>query len=134
VSIPTKHRPTNGQVGAVLDVPITNGPTLQSTLSVDIAPADQPIASVSPSTLDFGNVTYNNSKVRTVTVENLGAAPLTFGASPTTISGQDGGEFSVQADGCARLTLEQGSSCSLTVAFSPGAGNTGHGGGERRTN
>jgi hypothetical protein len=125
VGIPTTDTATDGRVSAVLDVPITDGPTLSSTVSVTISPADQPIASVSPSTLDFGNVTYNNSKVRTVTVENLGAAPLTFGTSPTTISGQDGGEFSVQADGCAGQTLEQGSSCSLTVAFSPGAGNTG---------
>jgi len=127
VSIPTADRPTYGQVGAVLDVPITNGPTLQSNLSVDIAPADQPIASVSPSTLYFGGVKYGTSEVRTVTLENLGAAPLTFSGKNDGVaiskwrSLHSGGEFSVQANGCHKATLDQGSSCSIAVEFAPSA-------------
>jgi hypothetical protein len=77
-----------------------------------------PIASRSPATLGFGNVTINTAAVtQLVTVTNSGDAAMAIGA--LTISGSSA--FSVSAAGttCASTLAAGGASCNIVVAYSP---------------
>lgn len=71
---------------------------------------------VSPTALDFGSVTVNDSSTETVTIENTGDAALTI--SGISVGGTDGGAFGVAANTCT-ASLAPESTCTLDVAFAP---------------
>jgi hypothetical protein len=82
---------------------------------------DTPLSSVAPSSLGFGavlvgggptgaqNVTVTNSLSTTVQLQVFGTQLLGAGAS----------QFSIVSDGCTGQFLDPGSSCSVSVDFSP---------------
>jgi len=74
-----------------------------------------PAASVSPTTVSFGNQAIATTVEQTVTVTSSGGAPLTVGTSA--IAGS--GEFTIGSDGCASKVLAPAATCQLTVRFTP---------------
>ena len=84
------------------------------------SPPPPPVASVSPSSLDFGHeVVGATSSAQSVTLSNTGDGPLTLTAGGATLGGSDPSEFAVLADGCRGGTLAPGASCAVDVVFQP---------------
>jgi len=76
--------------------------------------ANVPVASVNPSSLDFGNEPLGQtSAAKVVTVQNTGNADLLV--QPTTISG----DFAISSDTCSNQTVPAGSTCTIDVTFTP---------------
>jgi hypothetical protein len=74
----------------------------------------QPLLSVTPASLSFGDVPLGSSKTLSLTLRNIGATPvggLGFTASK---------DFSVIST-CGIATLNGGSSCSVSITFTPSA-------------
>lgn len=78
----------------------------------------QPAISVSPTSVNFGNVNVGTTSDRTVTVSNVGTADLILGTISVT-----GTSFSRQGGTCAvnGQTLTPGASCTIIVRFAPGS-------------
>lgn len=85
-----------------------------------------PAVTFTPTSYDFGNVTYNSStRTYDFTITNTGDAQLVISAF--SIGGANAAEFSVAAGGsspCAPppLTLLAGGSCTMSVSFTPTSG------------
>ena len=76
----------------------------------------QPAASVTPTSIAFGNQRINTtSTARTVTLTNTGQAPLTI--SKVQLGGSNSGQFA-RTNGCPS-SLAAGASCQVTVTFKP---------------
>jgi hypothetical protein len=73
------------------------------------------VATVTPSSLAFGNVAVGSTGLRTVTVGNTGNSPLVLG-NPT-VTGSP--RFTVSANTCG--TVQPGSTCAVTVRVAPTA-------------
>ncbi len=95
------------------------GPTLGVRLAgTGKASSDVARASVTPSSLDYGNQRLGvQSPDRDVAVTNTGTAPLEV--SSATLTGSDSGEFAVSFDGCTAHPVAPGASCKVSLAFSP---------------
>jgi len=77
--------------------------------------APLPKISVSPKSVNFGSIKVDNtSTLKVVTIKNTGISDLEIGS--ITISGTNASEFS-QTNTCT--AIPKGSSCAVTVAFSP---------------
>ena len=77
------------------------------------------IGSVSPASLDFGNVVVNSkSTPSTLTFANTGNTPLTI--SRVTIGGTYKGDYTITSESCQNQTLAPGASCKVTIVFRPG--------------
>ena len=76
--------------------------------------ASAPVASVSPSNVDFGNQPVGQaSAAQVVTVQNTGNADLhMLGASAS-------GDFAVSSDTCSGTTVAPNGTCTISVAFTP---------------
>lgn len=75
------------------------------------------VLSVTPASLEFdAHETGTTSPPQTVTVTDIGDAPLTLGQPALT--GPSAGEFKL-GDGCSEVTLDSGSSCHVDLAFAP---------------
>lgn len=75
------------------------------------------IASVSPSTLAYGNQLINTtSAAQSVTVTNTGSASLTV--SGVTLTGTHPGDYSIASNSCT-APVAAGQSCSVGVKFAP---------------
>lgn len=75
-----------------------------------------PAVSLAPTSLSFASQdTGTRSAPQSVTVTNTGSGSLFINSAavPNTL------DFTVVADGCSGLTLGSGSSCSVSIAFSP---------------
>ena len=75
--------------------------------------------SVTPSSIDFGNVTIGNSSDRIATVGNNGINDLIIGSVTSPSSA-----FSIAADNCSGQTLVSPASCAITYTFSPASAAT----------
>jgi hypothetical protein len=76
------------------------------------------IASVSPSSLDFGNQTVGvNSAPRTVTLTNLSNSAA-LGVGAVTVTGTNAADFTL-SNGCGS-SLPLSSSCGIAITFKPG--------------
>jgi N,N-dimethylformamidase beta subunit-like protein/HYDIN/CFA65/VesB family protein/centrosomal CEP192-like protein len=78
-----------------------------------------PAVTLTPATLSFGNQTVGTtSAAQTATLQNTGSAPLTINSIG--ITGTNAGDFA-QTNTCplSPSTLAPGSSCSISVTFSP---------------
>jgi hypothetical protein len=83
-----------------------------------------PIASVSPSALNFGSVLVGAQSTRqTITVTNTGGATLHI--SGLTVSNDP--DFLMLTNNCIGAGVTPGGSCSIQVAFAPKAAGTGSG-------
>lgn len=79
--------------------------------------ADSPVASLSTTTLAFGNqLVATSSAVQAVTITNTGNVALTI--SGITITGTNSGEFS-ETNACG-ASLGVNASCKINVTFTPG--------------
>ncbi len=76
----------------------------------------QPVITVDPGNLNFGDVIVGNSKVESVTVHNGGDTDLQSGIGYIVFSGANASEFS-QTNDCA--TIVSGDYCTVTVTFAP---------------
>ncbi|WP_207590563.1 PQQ-binding-like beta-propeller repeat protein [Halomontanus rarus] len=90
---------------------------LTGTGVVDV---DPPAVQVTPSAVDFGDVTSGSSTEANVTVENVGGSALSFDG--VTVSSSDFGSFDVVA-GDTQLSLDPGESHDVTVEFAPTSAN-----------
>src|SRR6202035_1127938 len=81
--------------------------------------ASGPIASLSPSTLNFGSQTVNTSSaVQTLTMANTGNAGLSI--SSIALTGANGSDFT-QTNSCpiSPATLSAGATCTISITFKP---------------
>jgi sugar lactone lactonase YvrE len=79
-----------------------------------------PLATLSPTSLSFGTVKVNSSTTKSVTLSNPGSTALTI--AKTAISGTNSADFTIgtSATACGS-SLNAGKSCTISVAFKPGA-------------
>ena len=85
------------------------------------AEAAAPAVTLTPTSLTFGaQAIGTTSAPQPVTVANTGNAPLFINSAavPNTL------DFTVVNDGCSGLTLAPGTSCSMSITFSPTASGT----------
>jgi hypothetical protein len=81
-------------------------------------PVDGPLLFSATRSLQYGNVRLGiASLVRTVTITNSGAAPVTVGAP--SFSGDGATSFTVAANTCAGIALTPQASCVIGVSFEP---------------
>ncbi len=99
-----------------------NGPQTASLTGTGAAP----LASVSPTSVVFGGqIIGTASEAEPITVSNTGNADLTIFS--VAISGANSGDFAIVSSGTtcvANGTLTAGSSCAISVMFTPAAGGT----------
>lgn len=69
--------------------------------------------------LNCGNVLVGHEVVRTLTVRNLGATPVLFGALAA--AGRNAPDLALRNDGCSGQVVAAGGSCTVEVACSPQA-------------
>ena len=75
---------------------------------------DAPDISVTPGSLDFGNITVGQTADLSLTIANTGSDDLVInGVSSLTAP------FSIHTDPCGGQTLSPGDECTITVRFSP---------------
>lgn len=81
----------------------------------------EPLLVVEPAALEFGRreVGSGPSSPQTVTVRDLGAAPLSIGL--VAVGGPGAAAFTIVSDDCSGATLQAGDDCELAVAFTPSA-------------
>ena len=92
-----------------------------------ISPAVAPL-NLDPDALDFGSVEAGNTRSACstssgsciVTVVNPGTKTLTLGVTVTPTNGTMAGEFAIQSTTCTSA-LEPTASCTISLAFTPGA-------------
>ncbi len=106
---------TTGNVSAVLTLQ-DSAPGSPQTVPIT-ATVIGPKASLSPSSLSFGNQTLNTpSAAKTVTLSNPGVGPLTINS--IAVSGSNFNDFGITTNGCGG-TLGQGLSCTVSITFTP---------------
>jgi HYDIN/CFA65/VesB-like, Ig-like domain/Abnormal spindle-like microcephaly-assoc'd, ASPM-SPD-2-Hydin len=105
--LPVAAGSVSGSISLASDAP--NSPTVISLSAAGV----QPLISVVPSSVNFGNVTVGLTNTQTVTVSNLGGASL----SVTQTAGPGAG-FSLSGL-LLPLTLAPGQSSSFTLSFAP---------------
>jgi hypothetical protein len=77
-------------------------------------PSNEPDITVTPATVNFGNVNVGGTSDQTVTVKNDGSANLTIGTITS-----PGSPFSKITDNCSNKTLTPNQTCTLTYRFTP---------------
>lgn len=99
-------------------VKVTNSGGLTKTKSI-VAQYQTPVASYSPASLDFGNVTTDTTSSSVVTLSNTGIGNLATGT--LAISGAGAAKYSILSNTCDSQNLSGGASCTYSVQFAPGA-------------
>jgi FtsP/CotA-like multicopper oxidase with cupredoxin domain len=95
--------------------------TASSDAAVASTIAQVPIAVVSPTSLAFGDITTNQSKVLPVTLSNTGTLQLTISTSISSkikITGTNANQFTVTNNPCG-TTLPVNATCTINVTFKP---------------
>ena len=82
-----------------------------------------PVATLtSPPSVDFGTLNAGQSSTKTVTLSSTGTIPVLINAASLA-----GADYSVVSDGCSGLSLNPGSTCTVTLRYTasgtPGASN-----------
>src|SRR5262249_5849258 len=97
---------TVGDGSKSVDVPVSGIAVGEGALSIVSGPT-------------FSMVKLPGSTTAMVTVKNTGGAPVT--GLQTGVSGPNAGDFALGPDGCAAHDLAAGTTCTLTITFSPSA-------------
>ena len=99
-----------GQRIAQLPIP-SNAPSSPDSASLTGSgtATDPPLVSLSPVSVDFGEVAIGGSSNRTTTVENTGTAALNIGN--LSLSGSASDDYTLNVDNCSSTTLEPGETC-----------------------
>jgi Tol biopolymer transport system component len=93
----------NGDTGRTVDVFIRDFP---------------PAPMLNPPIVDFGSRAVGTDTVSGAAVlANAGWGPLSVAS--VTITGLAKGDYTIQANGCAKMTLHRSEACTITVGFSP---------------
>ena len=110
---------TTSQTLSALFAPADTTDYTTASMSVPLTVTPGPLAGVSPSSIDFGTVYLGTITIKTVTVTNLGNAPMTI-TDPflSRVSGGNSNEF-VMANLCPK-PLAAGKSCTIAVSFIAG--------------
>jgi hypothetical protein len=103
---------SGGSLGASLSIVDSDPSSPQSVSFSGTAKA----ITVSPNSVNFGNVTVGKTSLKTVTVTNAGTAAVTF--NPLQITGANPGDFTLSDNTCGS-SLPGGSSCTVVVTFGP---------------
>jgi sugar lactone lactonase YvrE len=98
---------------------IDNAPGSPQTVNLT-ATVINPQANFQPASLNFGTEPMNSSTTKTVTLTNTGATKLNI--SNIAITGTNAADFT-QASACPS-SLAAGTSCTISVTFTPGSRNT----------
>lgn len=99
------------------------GSVLASSFLAPAALAAAPVVTFTPISLTFGSqVVGATSPPQSVTVTNSGSAPLFINSAAT--RGTNALDFREINDGCSGLALAPGTSCSVSITFSPTATGT----------
>jgi hypothetical protein len=86
-------------------------------------PAGQPAVTFTPTSLTFAaQAIGTTSAPQSITVANTGNAPLFINSAAT--RGANPLDFTQVSDGCSGLTLAAGTTCSVSITFSPTASGT----------
>src|SRR5436190_20087025 len=86
-------------------------------------PTGAPAVTFTPTSLTFGaQAIGTTSAPQSITVANTGSAPLFINSAAT--RGANPLDFTQVSDGCSGLTLAAGTSCSVSITFSPTASGT----------
>jgi hypothetical protein len=104
----------------------TNTPTPTATSTTSLS-ATQPIATVSPTTINFGSVPQGTTSAnQTVTLTNTGGANLQL-TTPPEFKGGDLNDFSIGPNSCGPAApMPPQTSCTVVVRFNPAANVTGN--------
>jgi sugar lactone lactonase YvrE len=110
---------TSTQTLSVLFTPTDTTDYTSTKMSVSLTVTPGPLASVSPSSIDFGMVYLGTINLKNVTVTNQGTAPMTI-TDPllSIVHGGDSNEF-VAVNLCPK-PLAAGKSCTIYVGFVAG--------------
>jgi hypothetical protein len=119
ISVAFKPATTGARTGTLNITHNAAGSPGSVTLSGTATPAPAPVASQSPSSLSYGSLNVGTAgSAQTVTLSNTGNAPLILG----TLSISSGTEFTISGGNCtAGGTVAAGSSCTISVGFTPSA-------------
>jgi photosystem II stability/assembly factor-like uncharacterized protein len=100
-------------IGSVRKMSATGGGTLFRYEDLD----EGPRISISPKSIEFGDVPAGGFSERAITIKNLGKSDLAIGSilSPSS-------PFSTAGDTCSGLTLARGGTCAVVYRFSPELG------------
>ncbi|MBA3913642.1 MAG: choice-of-anchor D domain-containing protein [Acidobacteriales bacterium] len=98
------------------DVALINAALFQSSYITVMFNSSQPV-SVSPLTLNYGNVTVASTKTATVILTNNQKKTLTI--TSITLGGTDPGDFT-ETNNCS-TSRKAGGTCTITVTFDPTA-------------
>jgi hypothetical protein len=103
----------------VASITISSNDPVNPTLTVALSgTGTAPVASVSPTSLGFGNQPINTSSTpQTVTLSNTGTATLSI--TGITLGGSNAADFA--QSGTCGTSLTAGANCSLSVTFKPAA-------------
>ena len=112
----------SGTFSIVVTAKDSNACTGSVSDSFTIAPivvSTAPVATLSPTSLDFGEViSGTTSPPSAITLSNTGNAALDLTGSGISISGANAAEFS-QSNGCG-TSVAAGATCTINVTFTPG--------------
>jgi pimeloyl-ACP methyl ester carboxylesterase len=106
-----------GPTADTLQINYSSSPVLQSVPLTGTGTT--PFVSLAPTTVNFGSQPIPSATPATVTLTNVGTAPLTSIAA--SITGANTTDFSISSDGCSGTVLQPNSGCLITVVFSPQA-------------
>jgi len=93
-------------------------PVTEEVICAGTPPGNEPDITVTPATVNFGNVNVGGTSDQTVTVKNDGSANLTIGTITSPAS-----PFSKVTDNCSNKTLTPNQTCSVTYRFAPASVN-----------
>jgi hypothetical protein len=108
-------------VGAAADKGSGSGGSGSGGGGTTTPPATAPVVAFSPTTLTFPSQDIGTTSApQSIAVTNTGSAGLFIGSAavPNTL------DFTEVSDGCSGLTLAPGTSCSVSITFSPTAAGT----------
>ncbi len=111
--------------GEIADASVQSGTIPSGSESDAYYWYDQPasscaVASPSSTQLFFPNQPVGSqSAAQSITITNTGTQTLSFPASPVSIGGTDMADFVITGDTCAGASISVGSTCSVSVGFSP---------------
>jgi hypothetical protein len=75
----------------------------------------QPVMTITPSTVDFGQVLVLDTAFQSISIANTGTGALEV--FQMQIGGNDPQPFSISADGCTGVLLGQGASCAVQLKY-----------------
>jgi len=118
-SVTSTFTPTvaGARAGALSIADSAGGPHTIDLAGVGTTPT--PIATLSPSTVQYDPTAIGTPAAQVVTITNTGTAPLAITSIAT--SGGQASDFAIGSDSCTNASVPVGGSCAVAVVFTPAA-------------